>query len=101
MLGDTDAADATQEVFLSAFRGIRNFQGGAFIGWLLRIAKNRCCDQLRTRKRRTLISLDSPVAGGGATPMEIRDLGEAPDDRLVRAELATLLRRRLEAIPFK
>ena len=99
MLGDVDAADATQEVFLSAFRGIRSFQGGAFVGWLLRIAKNRCCDYLRARKRRVLISLDSPVADGGATPMEIRDLGEAPDDHLVRAELAGLLRRRLEDLP--
>ena len=31
MLGDADAPDAAQDVFLSAFRGIRHYQGGAFI----------------------------------------------------------------------
>ena len=98
MLGDADAADAAQDVFLSAFRGIRHYQGGAFIGWLLRIAKHRCCDQLRARKRRTLISLDAHVTGA-TTPLQIQDPGEAPDDRLLRAELADQLQRRLQDLP--
>jgi RNA polymerase sigma-70 factor (ECF subfamily) len=48
MLGEAPAAeDATQEAFLSAFRGIGKFRGGSFRAWLLRIAANACRDQQR------------------------------------------------------
>src|SRR6266508_6874306 len=53
MLSDPDeAADATQEAFLSAYRAIGRFQGGQFRSWVLRIASNACLDILRSRKRR-------------------------------------------------
>ena len=54
-LGNTeDAADATQDALLSAFRGFKSFKGsaGGLRGWLLRIAVNTCYDQLRRRQRR-------------------------------------------------
>jgi RNA polymerase sigma-70 factor, ECF subfamily len=55
-----DAADATQEAFLGAYRGIGSFRGAAegFRPWLLRIAVNACYDQLRRRKRRPAESLE-------------------------------------------
>lgn len=55
-----DAADATQETFLGAYRGIGAFRGAAegFRPWLLRIAVNACYDQLRRRKRRPAESLE-------------------------------------------
>ena len=99
MVGEADAADVTQEVFLSAFQSIRHYRGGSFIGWLLRIAKNRCCDQLRVRNRRTLISLDSYGGDRGAARLQIVDPAEAPDDRLLRTELADELQRRLQDLP--
>jgi RNA polymerase sigma-70 factor (ECF subfamily) len=46
-----EAADATQEAFLSAFRALPGFRGGAFKAWLLRIVVNCCYDQLRRRQR--------------------------------------------------
>jgi RNA polymerase sigma-70 factor (ECF subfamily) len=63
-----DAADATQEAFLSAFRGLKTFRGPAsgFRAWLVRVAINACYDQLRRRQRRPTESLDA--------------LGEAPDE---------------------
>jgi RNA polymerase sigma-70 factor, ECF subfamily len=56
-----DAADATQDALLSAFRGIKAFNGPAsgLRGWLLRIAVNACYDQLRRRQRRPSDSLDA------------------------------------------
>src|SRR5690349_424063 len=56
-----DAADATQDALVSAFRGIRGFTGSAtgLRSWLLRIAINTCYDQLRRRQRRPSESLDS------------------------------------------
>src|SRR5437764_753774 len=46
-----DAADATQDALLSAFRGLKAFHGEALglRGWLMRIAVNTCYDQLRRR----------------------------------------------------
>src|SRR5215813_7255182 len=63
-----DAADATQDAFLGAFRGLRTFRGPAtgFRPWLLRVAVNACYDQLRRRQRRPADSLDA--------------LGDAPDE---------------------
>jgi len=53
MLGDTsDAADSCQEVFLKAFRGIRNFrQGSSLKTWLYRIAIREALNHKRWFKR--------------------------------------------------
>src|SRR5438067_2953068 len=62
MLGNAeDAADATQDALLSAFRGLKSFNGpsAGLRGWLLRIAVNTCYDQLRRRQRRPTDSLES------------------------------------------
>jgi RNA polymerase sigma-70 factor (ECF subfamily) len=44
------AEDATQETFLRTYRSLRNFQGGDFSGWLMRVAKNVCIDEWRKRR---------------------------------------------------
>ncbi len=46
------AEDAVQEAFFSAYRNLASFRGGAFRGWLTRIAVNAATDVLRVRKRR-------------------------------------------------
>lgn len=49
---EQDAADITQDVFLSAWRSVHKFKGDAGIGtWLYRIAVNRSLDHLRRMKR--------------------------------------------------
>jgi RNA polymerase sigma-70 factor (ECF subfamily) len=41
IMGDDDlASDASQEAFISAFKGIASFRGGSFKGWLMRIVTN-------------------------------------------------------------
>lgn len=50
---EQDAQDAVQDAFLSAFRGIQNFQGDARLStWLHRIAVNASLMKLRTKRRR-------------------------------------------------
>jgi RNA polymerase sigma-70 factor (ECF subfamily) len=44
------AEDATQETFLRVYQRIHSFQGGNFLGWLMRIAKNVCIDEWRKRR---------------------------------------------------
>lgn len=50
---DEEAKDAVQEAFVSAFRGISNFEGTSLLGtWLHRIAVNASLMRLRSKKRR-------------------------------------------------
>ena len=92
LMGDqASAEDATQEAFISAFRGLRGYRGGSFRAWLLRIVRNACYDEFRRRKRRPTTSLEelSPF-NGDATPDCIGELiheGEGPETATEEAEL--------------
>jgi len=52
------AEDVAQETFMAAYKALHRFRGGNFKAWLLRIATNRCYDELRRHKRRPQSSLD-------------------------------------------
>ena len=91
MLGQASAAgDATQDAFLSAFRGIGRFRGGNFRAWLLRIAANACRDQLRSMRRHPTtpldeLALDSLVDRGSQSPEDYalsQELGAEITDAL-------------------
>ena len=59
MVGQADAAeDVTQDTFLLAYKSLHQFRGGLFRAWLLRIATNRCYDELRRRQRRPADSFE-------------------------------------------
>jgi len=49
---DPAAQDATQDAFISAYEKLSAFRGGSFKAWMLRIAANKCYDELRRWKRR-------------------------------------------------
>ena len=56
---EDDARDAVQEAFISAFRGLDAFEGGARLStWLHRIVVNACLMKLRTRRRKPEESID-------------------------------------------
>ena len=101
MLGDGDsAADAAQDAFFSAFRNLRNFRGGSFRSWLLRIATNTCYDVLRARKRRPTTSLYvDDEEGDDSSPLQIADTGESPDAFALRRELAGAIQQALDTLP--
>jgi RNA polymerase sigma-70 factor (ECF subfamily) len=93
-----DAADATQEAFLSAFRAIREFRGGSFKSWLLRIAVNACYDVLRRRQRRPASSLDELTEqGDGEFAPPDRVLG--PESAAIGAETARVIQDGLATLP--
>lgn len=95
MLSEVPAAeDATQEAFLSAFRGIGKFRGGSFRAWLLRIAANACRDQLRAWRRRPATSLDALEL----EPEADRD-AQSPEDYALRRELGEKIASALAALP--
>jgi RNA polymerase sigma-70 factor (ECF subfamily) len=101
-----DAADATQDAFLSAFRGLKTFRGPAagLRGWLLRVAINACYDQLRRRQRRPAESLDAlsnpdpdqDSPGGGAE--RLADPGLGPEQQTLGAESARAIQQALDQL---
>jgi RNA polymerase sigma-70 factor, ECF subfamily len=100
-----DAADATQDALLSAFRGLRTFNGpaGGLRAWLLRIAINACYDQLRRRQRRPADSLDAmrtadPEQDSSAAE-RVADPGSGPEQRSLSAETARQIQAAIDCLP--
>lgn len=102
MLGDTsDAADAAQEVFLKAFKGIRSFRRGSSLKtWLYRIAIREALNHRRWFKRHLNknVSIDAEPEEGSA-PIEIEDLGATPFDLLAAHEIQDAVQGALQQIP--
>ena len=99
ILGDRDsAADACQDAFLSAFKNIRQFRGGSFKAWLLRIATNACYDQLRLKKRRPADSLDDILEDPDHSLM-MSDPGPLPESHALRRELEEAVMSGLQSLP--
>ncbi len=78
MLQDHDeAAEVSQDVFLSAFRSIGRFRRRSrFSTWLYRIAANKCLTRLERSPRRRQVPLeadDSPVLGRKLSLVESQD----------------------------
>jgi RNA polymerase sigma-70 factor (ECF subfamily) len=106
MLSDPDeAADATQETFLSAYKAMPRFKGDQFRTWLLRIATNACLDMLRSRKRRPTQPIDSwgnPEDGEeSGEPLPIPDLDPDvnPEASTLRAETVAAIQAGLDMLP--
>ena len=67
-----DAEDALQETLLTAWRGLRQFEGRASVRtWMYRIATTRCLNILRSASRRPTMTLPQ-----GVQPPEPSRLGE-------------------------
>lgn len=102
ILGDEDrAADATQEAFLSAFRGLNAFRGGSFKAWLMRTVTNACYDELRRQKRRPTTPLEPESSDGEEmdSPRWLADPAMSPEQRLEAGELEHAIQHCLENLP--
>ena len=99
LLGGRQAAeDAVQEAFLRAFAARRSFRGEHARAWLLRIVSNVARDELRRRRRRTVVSLDREC-DGRAMADRLGDPGPAPERHALQADLRTSLERALRQLP--
>lgn len=95
-----DAADATQEAFLSAYRHLPTLRGQHFRSWLLRIGANACYDLHRQRARRPTTpigrSVDGEESDGGLEPA---DTSPGPEASAMHHELGEVLQGALMALP--
>ena len=97
---DDDAAEALQDAFLSAYRGLRNFmRESRFSTWLYRIDTNASLMKLR-RRREGHVSYEQSQGGyEDAEPMAIPDWSSQPLDELLDAETRELLEREVQHLP--
>ena len=98
LLGNADqAADATQDAFIHAYRAIGSYRGGIFRSWLLRITANASYDILRRAQRRPAGPL--PDGEDGNAP-ELPDVEAVnPVAEATRADLSRPLEVALRRLP--
>src|SRR5262245_51300956 len=88
-----DASDLSQDVFLRAFRGLRNFKGESSLGtWLYRIGVNVCLNRVSAK-----VPVNEPIE----RHQYVDDHSESPSDRLLRGERAMQVRAAITRLPRK
>jgi RNA polymerase sigma-70 factor (ECF subfamily) len=102
LLGDEDSArDAVQDAFLSAFRGLRDFEGGARITtWLHRIVVNASLMKLRTRRRKPEEPIDDLLPRWQEDGHPAQPAAPWAADRLLeRQEVGARVRESIDRLP--
>ena len=100
LLGNrTDAEDIVQETLARAWHKYPTFDPScSFDAWVYRIAVNLCYDQLRSRKRRHMESLDALSVMGKNDEVIRRELPDASNDPEARVMALQVNERLLLAI---
>jgi RNA polymerase sigma-70 factor (ECF subfamily) len=93
----TDAEDALQEVYLTAYRSIGQFRGDAALStWLSRMVINECLARVRKSARRQNVIPLVPSADIDAPAPQDCDF---PDRNLMRAQMRAIIERKLDELP--
>lgn len=104
-IGDyEEAAELTQETFISAYRARDQFRGDARLyTWLYRIAHNHCKNRFKQRDRQREIegpSLDAGLAADEASQAsrEVADWSFSPSRLLEQKELRALIEKTIDGL---
>lgn len=88
-----DASDLTQDVFIRAFKGLRNFKGDSALGtWLYRVGVNACLNRAALKK-----TVVEPLEAAQHVDTRTDD----PLDQILRGERAAAVRVAIEQLPPK
>ena len=88
-----DAADLAQDVFVRAFKGLRNFKGDATLGtWLYRVSVNACLNKVAVKR---------PPSEPIETIQLVDGRGEDPLGQVLRDERAVIVRAAIQRLPPK
>ena len=100
---DSEAEDAVQEAYLSAYQALAKFHGESRLTtWLTRIVINEALEKLRKRKQESgTVSLENVV--DLEMHLNIADDGktrpESPETAAMRAQTRRLLERKIDRLP--
>jgi len=100
---ESDAFDAIQDAFLSAYKAIDRFEGDSRIStWLHRITVNACLMKLRSRRRRPEVSIDAlqPLYKDDGHPTEFASpWNVGPSAGIEAKETAAFVRATINRLP--
>jgi len=96
----TEAEDALQDAYISAYRSIGQFRGDASLStWLSRLVLNECLARIRRSTRRNnvipIVSVNTPIE---PSPM-FASQSDLPDKELGRSQMRELLERKVDELP--
>jgi RNA polymerase sigma-70 factor (ECF subfamily) len=101
--GEQDAADAVQDAFLAAFKGIATFKGDSQLGtWLHRIVVNVCLMRRRSQDRHPTVAIESLLPEFDATGhhrQSMKSFRCSPNDVLATEELRQQVRGCIDRLP--
>lgn len=100
---DEDARDVVQSAYLSAFRGLNEFEGSCQLGtWLHRIVVNTALMQLRSRRRKPEDSIDALLPAfqqDGHHVEQFSDWSTPADQLLERQQTRATVRACIDQLP--
>lgn len=104
MLGNSsDAEDVTQETLVRAWSRRASYDPTrSFDAWITRIATNLSIDQMRRRRSRAEVSLDTPSPAEPESErgsIELTDLSQNPEQMLMDKVIDKRLQRRIASLP--
>ncbi|MGE5550011.1 MAG: RNA polymerase sigma factor [Bacteroidota bacterium] len=96
-----EALDATQEVFLRAYRALGRYAPSQpFTSWLYTIANNLCIDLIRRRRIRAL-SLSAPLGEDETYQLEVPDNTNNPELLFASRETQKAIEAAIASLPYK
>jgi RNA polymerase sigma-70 factor (ECF subfamily) len=104
LVGDEEAEDVAQEVFLRVDRGLEGFRGESSIGtWIYSIARNAALDRLRSRPAWLESAHQLQTHGSDEDPENV--MSQIPDQQvslerhLIGKEMSECIRGRVDTLP--
>lgn len=89
-----EAQDAAQEIFIKIYRHLSSIrEGGTFLPWMLRLARNGCIDRIRNRKARP-----HDFSTSETDAAEHASLDPSPEDTMIQDVRRRLLYRALATL---
>lgn len=97
---EDDAAEALQDAFLSAFRGLKNFKAeSTFSTWLYRVTTNAALMKYRKRREGHISLEQSQSKDENSHPIELADWSALPPEELEDQETWDVLSDAVEQLP--
>ncbi|ACB85465.1 RNA polymerase, sigma-24 subunit, ECF subfamily [Natranaerobius thermophilus JW/NM-WN-LF] len=96
-----DANDLAQEAFIRVYHSINKFHfKSAFSTWLYRVTSNVCLDEMRKRKRKSSVSLDSPMeTDDGELYFNLPDQKFNPELMAERKDVQEIVHKAIQELP--